>query len=237
MTVTLLDALVFVVFCVGLLAGWRRGLVSEIIAIIGLVAVLVISWMVKGQISVYLYQYLPFFKFAGAIKGVTALNILVYELIAFGLVITVLGVVLGIILKVTGLLEKVLRSTVLLSIPSKIMGAIVGVVEAYIIVFVGLCVLSQPFIRFVNVQESKYSYKIVTSTPILSDKVSGVIKSGEDIYYLIKNSKNLSTSEKNYQTLEALLKYNVVKPDSVDYLVDKGKLKISGAKALADRYR
>ena len=121
MSITIIDAVVFVMFIVGILVGWRRGLVTEIVAIIGLIAVLVISWLIKSQVSVYFYKYLPFFNFAGPIKGITSLNILLYELLSFCLIITVLGAVLGIIMKVTGLFEKVLRVTVLLSFPSKVM--------------------------------------------------------------------------------------------------------------------
>lgn len=237
MSITIIDAVVFVMFIVGILVGWRRGLVTEIVAIIGLIAVLVISWLIKSQVSVYFYKYLPFFNFAGPIKGITSLNILLYELLSFCLIITVLGAVLGIIMKVTGLFEKVLRVTVLLSFPSKVMGGIIGFFEAYVIIFVVLCVLSQPFITFVDLTGSKLSNTILSKTPLLSEKVNGVIKSGEEIFDLVKSSKKYTTSELNYKTLDTLLKYDVVEPDSVDYLQKKGKLKISGASALADKYR
>lgn len=237
MSISLLDALIVVALIIGILGGWRKGVITEVAALVGTVAIVVISWSLKSQISVYFYKYLPFFKLGGELEGISSINILIYELIAFLVIASILGFFLGIILKITGLIETVLKATVLLSIPSRILGAIVGFFEAYLLVFVVLCILNQPFITFIDTNDSKFSDKIIVKTPLLSKAVNKMVNSGEEIYDLIKLKNKYTKEEMDYKTLEILLKDSVVKADSVDYLIKKGKITIVGAKALANKYR
>ena len=69
-----------------------------------------------------MYEKLPFFNFGGIFKGVTVLNILIYELIAFFVVLAVLFVLLRIFTFFSFMIEKILDLTIILGIPSKILG-------------------------------------------------------------------------------------------------------------------
>ena len=64
-------------------------------------------------------------------------------------------IVFNIILWVTNLFEKLLKMTVILAIPSKILGFLLGLVEGYILVFALSFLLTQPALNIDVVQESK----------------------------------------------------------------------------------
>lgn len=237
MSITLLDALIVVALIVGFIGGWRRGFLTEFCSFVGLIAIFVIGWLFKGHLSSIMYKFLPFFKFGGDFEGITSMNILIYELIAFIIIVGVLAAILGIILKATGSLENIFRGTVLIGVPSKILGGVAGVLEAYVVSFIVLCVLSQPYVTFVDVENDKIAKDLLNKTPLLSKGVDDVITSGEEIVLLVKDKNNYTKEQMDYKTLEILLKNGVVTPDSVDYLVSKGKLEIQGSKDLSNKYR
>lgn len=237
MHITILDAVILIALIVGFVGGWRKGVFTEVCSVVGIVVIAVVSWALKGKLSVVLYRVLPFFKFGGDFEGISSLNILLYELISFLIIAGVLSLILVVILKITGAVEKILRSTVLLGLPSKILGGIAGVIEAYLIVFIVLCILSQPYITFVNVKNDTFAKKMLDKTPLLSNAVNDVIHSGEEIIELVKNNKQYTKEQLDHNTLEILLKNEVVNPDAVDYLADKGKLTVKDAKSLASKYR
>ena len=57
-----------------------------------------------------MYENLPFFSFGGFIKGIDAINILLYEIIAFLIIFAALYFILRAVLVVTGLIEKILKA-------------------------------------------------------------------------------------------------------------------------------
>ena len=76
---TTIDIVILVVLALGAFFGFKRGFIKETVSFLGFVFAVVVSFLLKDQVSVFLYSHLPFFKFGGIVKGVTALNILVYE--------------------------------------------------------------------------------------------------------------------------------------------------------------
>ena len=106
------------------------------------------------------------------------MNIALYELLAFVIVLAILGVALKILMVATSVFEKLLKMTIILGIPSKIMGAVVGAVEAFVIVFIALYVLSLPIFNISFVENSKWKNQILNNTPVLSafsKKTMGVV--------------------------------------------------------------
>lgn len=220
----ILDAVIIIFLMVGILAGVRRGFIKQTVLLVGLVVVLVLSFHLRVPISTFLYKHLPFFGFAGIFKGVSVLNILLYELIAFLVVFSVLYLILRIVLKITGLIEGILKATIILGFFSKIAGAIVGFLEGYIITFVLLFVFSQPFIKVTGIEDSKLADRILTNTPFMSSAVSnikGVIDEVEELSNIYKNN----SKEFNNKAVEVFLKYNIVTEENIEYLREKGKLK------------
>lgn len=102
----ILDAVIITILIVGVLGGMSRGLIKQAVLLIGLVFCLVLAFSLRTPIATFMYEYLPFFKFGGLFSGVSIINILLYELIAFLIIFSLLYLVLRILLKITGIIEK-----------------------------------------------------------------------------------------------------------------------------------
>ena len=151
----IVDAVIIVLLLFGGVCGFKSGFIKQTVFLIGTILTFIIAYYLKDYLANFLSYNLPFFKFGGAIEGLTSLNIVLYQMIAFLTIQALLGLILGIILKVANFFENVLKATVILSIPSKILGFILGVVEAYVMIFIALFFLSQPAFNITIVKESK----------------------------------------------------------------------------------
>ena len=174
-----------------------------------------------------MYENLPFFDFGGLIKGVEVINILFYEVLAFIIVFALLLIVLRLLLMITGLIEKILKATIILSIPSKILGIFVGMIEMYVYVFITLVFLSLPVFNISYVKESKIANFMLNDTPILSSMAEDIVGTYSEVYELIDNKANKTNEEVNTEILKVLLEREVITKESARKLVDKNKLHLS----------
>lgn len=221
--ISIVDALIVVLLILGIMGGLRRGLIKQAVLLLGLVAILVVSFYLRGPISTYMYKHLPFFSFGGLFKGVSVLNILLYEVIAFLIVFSILYLVLRILLKISGIIESILKATIILGFFSRIGGAIVGFIESYIIVFIILFIINQPFVNIKGLEESKLMNIILTKTPVMSASVKDTKKVVDEIYSLKETYKN-NGKEFNEKAIELFIKYDIVSEENINYLREKGKL-------------
>lgn len=219
----ILDALIIIFLLVGALAGYRRGLIKQAVLLVGLIVSLVLSFYIRVPVSTFFYKNLPFFNFDGIFNGISVLNILLYEVIAFLLVFSILYLVLRILLAVSGLIEKVLRATIILGFFSRIGGMIVGAIESYVIVFLILFVFSQPFINVSGLENSKFCDNILENTPVLSDMTENLRHVTEEIEYIIDSYKGKDI-DFNEKTIEIFIKYDIITQENIDLLKEKGKL-------------
>ena len=219
----ILDALIIIFLILGIMAGLRRGFIKQIVLLVGLIAILIISFYLKNPVATFLYKHLPFFKFSGIFKGVSILNILIYEVIAFLLVFSVLYLVLRIILKITGLIESLLKATIILGFVSKILGGIVGLIEAYIFIFILLFITTQPFVNLSGVEDSVVASKILEYTPIMSSATRNTRKVIKEISDLSDTYKK-DSKEFNKKSIDLFIKYNIISEENVEYLRQKGKI-------------
>ncbi len=234
----IVDVMIVLLLIAGGVFGLKRGFTKSLVCCIGMIAVVVLAFLLKNPVSVFFYENLPFFKFGGVFKGVTVLNILIYEVIAFLLVFAILQIGLRILMLATTIFEKILNVTVILSIPSKLLGMLVGIVEYFIIVFIGLYVLSLPIFHFDFIEESKYRVPILESTPVLSgflDTTNKVIKEFAGIKEKYETTPD--SNQFNYETLDLFLKYKVIDVKSVEKLMEKDKLKLLGVETLLEKYK
>ena len=138
----------------------------------------------------------------------------------------------------TGIIERIFDFTIVLGLFSKILGAIVGLIENFVIVFIVLYVLTLPFFKVDVLKDSKYGKIILEKTPILS----GVIDKSVDVieeFATLKEKYETSGSaaEFNYETLDLFLKYNVISVENTEMLIEKDKLKVDRVEELLNKYR
>lgn len=221
------DVIIIALLIVGGVAGFKAGVIKKLTDFIGMFVVIILAFYLKNYISVIMYENLPFFNFFGLINGIDALNILLYEVIAFLVIFIALLFVLKVVLMLTGLVEKILKATVILSIPSKLLGIVVGVIEMYVYLFLVLVIVSLPIFDSSFLKDSKMNNFILNNTPVLSSVSEEIIDIYGDVYNIIDNRKNKTNEQLNEEILKVLIDKKVVTKESAKKLVDKNKVHIN----------
>ena len=137
-----------------------------------------------------------------------------------------LTLVFKILLKVTTIFEKILKWTIILGIPSKILGAILGIIQNYIYVFIVLYLLVIPTADFKLLDNSKVANTILNKTPILTnvcDKTLDVFNQVKDLAKEYENTNNVD--EFNQKALNVMIENEVITRENAQKLIDKGKIK------------
>lgn len=234
----IVDLIIIIFLLFGALIGFKRGTTRQLVSLVGTIAVIVLAFLLKNHLSILFYENLPFFNFFGAIKGVTVLNIALYEFIAFFIVLAGLTIILRVLMFATAIFEKVLAFTIILGIPSKIVGAFLGILESYLYVFVIIYILMMPVFNLNFISESDYAMTILNKTPIISKYLDSSIEVFEEFRELKEKYEVIDDSnEFNKETLDLFLKYNIVTVESIEKLQARGKLDIDSMDSVLNNYR
>lgn len=217
-----IDIVIILLIIMSGVVGLKRGFIREIVMLIGTILIYFISYALKGPIGLLLCKILPFFKF----NGLITINILVYQLIAFFLIAAILFSIFGIVLKCTGVIQKLVDLTIILTIPSKILGFIVGLVEGYIFIFIILIILSVPLRDVDLLKNSKVANGILTNTPVLSSNFSTVTNAVGDINNITNKVVSYGTSvdQINIDIMKDLIDCNIISRDDALDIIATGKL-------------
>lgn len=221
----IVDIVILILLAFGALIGFKRGFTRELVSLVGIFVILVLSFILKNPVSVFLYNNLPFFSFAGIFKDVTVLNILLYEVIAFFAVFFVLTIIFRLLLMVTKIFEKILTMTIIFGIPSKVLGAILGVIEDLIYIFIILYILNLPTFNLNLIKESKVGNTILDKTPVLHQVCDKTLSVFNEIAKLKEEYQNTSNvKEFNQKALNIMIDNGVITKDNAQGLIDKGKI-------------
>lgn len=238
LVIGIVDACIIGIILVFGVAGLRNGFFKQVVITIGTILLFVLSYYLKDFVADFLSYHLPFFSFGGDLTGLVSLNIIMYQLIGFILVFVVLSIAFIILVKVTGILEKVLKFTIVLGIPSKILGFIVGLVEGYVIVFILLFFLHQPIVNIGVLGDSKFMNPVLSSSPVLSNVVSDTNDVVNEVYGLVDDyTKDKDVHKFNVKSIDVMLKYDVIDAYYMDKLIEKDKIDIPGITMVVDKYR
>ena len=220
------DVVILIFLAFGALMGFKKGFTNQLVSLVGIFAIIVFSYLLKNPVSVFLYNNLPFINFGGIFKDITVINILVYEVIAFFILFVLLTLVFKILLKVTSLFEKILKWTIILGIPSKILGAVLGVVQNLIYVFIVLYILNLPTVEFDIVSNSKVGSTILNKTPILTNICDETLKVFNEVGELSKEYENTDdVKEFNQKALNLMIENGIITKENVLKLIESGKIK------------
>jgi uncharacterized membrane protein required for colicin V production len=233
----IVDIVIILLIVLGAVVGFKQGAIRRLTSFLGTIIIAIVAFKFKNNLSVLMYENLPFFHFNGLIKGVEVINILIYELLAFIIIFMGLTILLRILLVVSGLIERILKMTVFLSIPSKILGIFIGALEYYIYVFLLLVFLSVPAFNLNEyLDESKLATSMINNTPILSNMALDTVNTYTEVYNILSDSNNQTSTELNIKIVRILLDNGVVTTDSLDKLIERGKIDL-GDGSILDSYR
>ena len=198
---------------------------------------MILAFQLKNPLAEFLSLHLPFFDFFGAFEGVTALNIILYQLISFLVIFALLEIVLKVLISITGVIEKIFKYTIILGIPSKLLGLLVGLIEGFVFTFIVLFFLKQPAFNIKEFESSTLTSKILESTPVLSGFASDLVETFNDVYLLGKEYSISDPNTLNRETVDVMLKHGVISTDYVVKLIDADKIEIDGIDSVLNKYR
>ena len=209
-----------------LIVGFKNGVIREAFALIGIIAVFILSFVFKGLLGNLMCIILPFFKLSGVIEGFSVINILIYQIIAFMLVFAILLTIYEIFLKISKFIQKLVNLTIILILPSKLLGAVVSLIKGVIVLFAVFIVLMIPLKNSELFTGSTMVNQILYKTPILSQSSNNYINTVEEIYNLAEkvSNKKISTNDANLELLDMMLKHKIVNKSTVESLVKLHKL-------------
>jgi len=201
-----LDIVILIFLLFGALIGFKNGFTKSLVSMLGSFIVLILAFILKVPVANLLMSIFPFFDF----NGLTALNVVMYQMIAFTLLVLILGIIVKILLYATTIFEKILNATIILGFASKVLGAFVGFIRNYIIIFIVLYIMSFPFFSNVSfINESKMKPFILDHTLILSKVAEGATELTKEVGELA-NDKNT-----NAEIIKILVKYNLINEENV----------------------
>ena len=204
----IVDIVIVVFIILSMIGGFRRGVVNSAITLVGTILVFILSFYLKTPVSIFMYEHFPFFSLKGIFENITVINILIYA---------------------------ILSKLVLLGLPSKILGIFVGAIQGYLILFVVLFAMSAFSKTNIYLEGSKYSEKIMNNTPVLSGLVKDTLNSVNEVYEICLNNENKETA--NLESLDVLMKYDILSYKSANKLLESGKLKLNNADSVIEKYR
>ncbi len=210
-----------------IVVGFKKGVIKELVSLVGIIIVFILSWNLKGYIGDFLCLNLPFIEFKGAISNISSLNIMMYQMIAFIVVFSLLLGIYSISLKISRIVQKFVNMTLVLWIPSKILGAVVSFIKGYLILFIIFVFLMIPLGNYSIFKESTFIDIILNKTPLVSKQTSSFTKPISEIIDLSKlvNNKKISSKEANKRAISIMINYDVVDKNTVEKLYEKKKLK------------
>ena len=86
----LVDLIIIVLLVMGAIVGFKRGLIRQLLSLCGTIIAAVLAFLFKTPLAQLLCEYLPFFSFKGVLAGLSVLNLFVYEVIAFLIILAIL---------------------------------------------------------------------------------------------------------------------------------------------------
>ena len=232
----IVDYILIAILILSAIKGYKTGLIPSIVNVVGIILVFVIAFYIKNPIADMLFKNLPFLNFGGIFTGITVANILFYEAIAYGLSVIVLGVIFTFIKRLSFFVNHLFKITIFLNLPSKIIGAIVGIGEGILYSFILLYIASVVNRLTPYVMESKYGMKVLNDTPIVSSVANNLVSSVNEIYDIILKNEN-NASKANLESVDVLMKYDILNYDTAKTLVEKNKLSIEGINDIIEKYK
>ncbi len=227
-SLNIIDVSIILILLLGIVVGFKRGAIKTAVELLSIIVVLFISYKLKNPLSIFMYKHLPFFP----LGGLSVLNILIYEAIAFLICFSLLMIIAKILIRLSGILDRILKATIILNLPSRLIGAVLGLLQNYIIIFMALFILTQISVGNDLINESKYADIILKNTPVLNKISQNSYNALKEVSTISKDYQKNDINKANYEALKIMLDNKIISKENVLYLVNKNKLKIANVNSL-----
>lgn len=225
--INILDIGILMILIMFLIVGFKRGVIKEVVSLVGIIIVFILSWSFKNILGNFLCIIFPFFDFIGVLEGMSSLNVLFYQAIAFMIIFCLLLSIYTISLKISRFVQKIVNMTLILWLPSKLLGAVASFIKGYLLLMICFIFLVIPFGNISIFRESRIMNYMLYNTPIVSSYTHNFMYSIERTYDLANNISNgtISVDDANYEAIVIMLDYNVTNKSTINDLIDLNKIK------------
>ena len=231
---SIVDIIIIVILLLFAIIGFKRGVLKSLVSFIGFILVIYLAYLFKNYLGDIFVTDLPFFDIKiGSITS-DVMNVVMYQTIAFIIIAILLGLVYKAIMVMSGIIEKIFTLTIVLGIPSKILGLVVGVLEGFIIVYLALFFIAQPYVKMDVLEDSKYANTILTKTPVLSKFANSTLEIINEVKDTIESG---DTDDFDLKLSDLVLKHKVTSPEVMDKLVKNQKINVKGIEDVIDKYK
>lgn len=230
----IVDILILAIIVAFAILGFTRGVFQSLVACVGFIIIVCLAYWLKNYLGDFFVLNLPFSKYTFIPGGSVVLNVITYQALAFIIVLVILGLVYKIVLIASGVFEKLLRVTIILGIPSKLLGMVVGALEGFVIVYIILFFISQPFLRIDLLENSKFAKPILKDTPLLSGVASDTFEIVNEIDSTIKNNGD---DNFDLKLTDLIIKRNITSASVMQKLVDSKKIEVEGIQEVINKYK
>lgn len=201
------DIVIIILLILGGIIGFKRGVIKELIGLVCFILAFIIAYLLKDFVANIIMSNI------NNLNSFT--SIIVYKLISFVVLFVLVLIISRVILKLGNIVDKLVKATVILEIPSKILGFIVGVIKSYLIIFIALLVISIFSIYNDQFNSSRLAPKILDNTPILSGVTSKIRNTINDI-------KNIDEDVKDEEdVLKALIDNKLITRKDLETIAKK----------------
>ena len=181
-TISFLDVSIILILVMFFVVGFKRGVILELVSLIGIVLMFVVAYYLKNPVGNLFCYIFPFFHMSG---GLDSLNILLYQAIAFILIFALLLSIYVILLKVSKILQKIVNCTIVLVLPSKILGGLVSFIKGYILIYIVLILFMVSVEGVEVINNSMVGKRILYDSPVLADLTSDFINTTKEISKIV----------------------------------------------------
>ncbi|GGB27888.1 hypothetical protein F3157_01010 [Virgibacillus dakarensis] len=170
----MVDLIIIVLLLFGFLMGLKRGFILQVFHLIGFIAAFIVAVIYYDNLAAKLALWIPYPDLSGDSSWAVFLQSLpletaFYNAIAFAIIFFATKIILQII---ASMLDFVAELPILHSV-NRILGAVLGFVEVYLLLFVILYILALTPLGNVQtwIGDSSFAQLIIEHTPILSAKL------------------------------------------------------------------
>lgn len=220
--INIFDIGIILLFIMFLIMGVKRGVIKEAVSLIAIILVFILSYSLKGIVGNIFCMLLPFFKW----DGFVTFNIFFYQVLGFILVFAIMLLIYEASLKISKFLQKIVNATIILWLPSKILGGVVSFIKGYLILFIIFIFLAIPLNNVDMFNKSNCVNYMLYKTPIISNYTKDFVKPINEAIELSNKATNgtITVNEANLKALDIMLKYNVVDKKTIESLIEVKKL-------------
>ena len=202
----IISIVILILLSFGVLLGIKRGFTYQLIKMVGIFLILILSYLLKDLIAEIFIKYFDFIKIDKSI------SIIFYRMLSFIILCFIFRLILQLLLRISKTFENILKATVILSIPSKILGGILGFIEYYIYIFIILLVLNLPFMP-IDIGKSKMASSMINGTPLMSENLD--LRLFEDLKEVVDSKGNTE------DYLEVLIKHGIINRKEAMKILEK----------------